>query len=268
MTYVLITGAASDVAVRLRKLLKSAYPRIRWSDIRPAADLGPEDEFVLADLGDPAVLAGLVAGVDSIVHLGGFTIDGEWEKVLNVNIDGVFRLFDAAYRAGVQRVVFASSNHAVGFYERTQRIGVDVTVRPDSRYGLAKAFGEAAGAYYADKHGLRVTCIRIGFVHDIPLDPRRISIWTSPDDLMQLIRIGLEHPDIHYEIFYGVSDNTASWYDNGRAYAFGYKPTGNSEVFRDQVLAEHRNVAVNPIAERFQGGPFASFEYDADKAGN
>jgi len=104
-------------------------------------------------------------------------------------------------------VVFASSNHAVGFYPRRRRIGVDAAVRPDSRYGVSKAFGEALGALYAFKHGLRVTCIRIGNFGDVPVDRRRLSIWLAPQDLVQLIRIGLEHADVRYEIFYGASDN-------------------------------------------------------------
>jgi len=265
MNKVLITGAASDVAGRLRAFLKDAYPRIRWSDIRRPAGLARDDEFVHADLADRDAVARLVEGVDGIVHLGGFTADGEWENVLAINIDGLFRLFDSAYRAGVKRIVFASSNHAVGFYPRSQKIGVDVKVRPDSRYGLSKAFGEALGAFYADKHGLRVTCIRIGYVDDMPIDRRRLSIWVRPDDLMQLVRIGLEHPELRYEIFYGVSNNDASFYDNSNAYKFGYTPVGNSEAFRAQVLAMDNQRPTDPVAEVFQGGPFASFEYDADK---
>ncbi len=97
-------------------------------------------------------------------------------------------------------------------------------MRPDSRYGVSKAFGEAIGAFYADKHGLRVTCLRIGNVGDAPIDQRRLSIWLAPEDLVQLIRIGLEHPDIHFEIFYGASDNAAAWWDNSNARRFGYKP--------------------------------------------
>ena len=93
---------------------------------------------------------------------------------------------------------------------RYHHIGTDVTVRPDSRYGVSKAFGEALGALYADKHGLRVLCLRIGNVGDQPLDQRRLSIWISPEDLAQLVRIGLEHPDLRYEIFYGASDNERS----------------------------------------------------------
>ena len=102
----------------------------------------------------------------------------------------------------------------------TRRIGVDVTTHPDSRYGVSKAFGEALGALYADKHGLRVTCLRIGNFGDAPLDKRRLAIWLKPDDLVQLIRIGLEHRDIHFEIFYGVSDNADSLVGQQQCAAF------------------------------------------------
>ncbi len=146
----------------------------------------------------------ITAGIDGIVHLGGHSNEGPWDTIHKANIVGCYNLFEAAYRAGVKRVVFASSNHAVGFYPRDQKIGVNVTLRPDSRYGVSKAFGEAVGALYADKHGLRVTCIRIGYVNDIPLDRRWLSIWIKPEDFLQLVRIGLEHPDIRFDIFYGI----------------------------------------------------------------
>ena len=178
------------------------------------------------------------------------------------NIIGCYNLFEAAYRAGVKRVVFASSNHAMGFYPRTKRIGVDVTVRPDSRYGISKAFGEAVGAFYADKHGLRVTCLRIGNVSDAPLDQRRLAIWLKPEDLVQLIRIGLEHRDIHFEIFYGASDNADAWWDNSNARRFGYKPIGKADEFRGQAMAAQAKAPPDPIGDRYQGGPFCSDEYD------
>ena len=120
--------------------------------------------------------------------------------------------------------MFASSNHAVGFYPRSRKIGTDVTLRPDTRYGVSKAFGEAVGALYAFKHGLRVTCLRIGNVADAPVDRRRLSIWLSPADLAQLVRIGLDHPDIRFEMFYGASDNARGWWDNSNARRYGYRP--------------------------------------------
>jgi len=265
MKSVLITGAAGDIGTRLRKLLKDAYPHLRSSDIRKPSDLAAGDDFVAADLADYAQVQKIVAGVEGIVHLGGFSVEGDWDTIHNANIVGCYNLFEAAYRAGVKRVIFASSNHAVGFYPRAQRIGVNVTVRPDSRYGVSKAFGEALGALYADKHGMRVTCVRIGNVADAPADERRLSIWVSPGDLAQLVRIGLEHPDIRFEIFYGVSDNAASWWDNSNARRFGYRPQGRAEDSRAEALAAQGKLKPDPIAARYQGGPFCSAEYDADR---
>src|SRR5215813_1843424 len=150
MQKVVITGTAGDIGTRLRKILRGVYPHIRASDIRDLADLAQVEKAV--------------AGMEGVVHLGGHAVEGSWPTILNANIIGCYNLFEAARRAGVKRVVFASSNHAIGFYPRSQRIGVDVRVRPDSRYGVSKAFGEALGSLYADKHGLRVTCLRIGNV--------------------------------------------------------------------------------------------------------
>jgi uronate dehydrogenase len=262
MQKILVTGAAGGLGTRLRKLMKGLYPSIRWSDIRKPDDLAADEDFVVADLTDLAAVKDIVAGVDGIVHLGGYSIEGPWETILNSNIIGCYNLFEAAYRTGVKRVVFASSNHAMGFYPRTQRIGVGVTVRPDSRYGISKAFGEAVGAFYADKHGLRVTCLRIGNVGDAPLDQRRLAIWLKPEDLVQLIRIGLEHRDIRFEIFYGASDNADAWWDNSNARRFGYKPVGKADDYREQALAAQAKLPPDPVGDRYQGGPFCSDEYD------
>jgi uronate dehydrogenase len=267
MKNILVTGAAGDIGTRLRKLLKGVYPRIRWSDIRTPADLAPDEEFAAADLSDSAQVEKIVVGIDGIVHLGGFSVEGPWSTILDANIIGCHNIFEVAYRAGVKRVVFASSNHAVGFYPRERKIGVDVTVRPDSRYGLSKAFGEALGAFYAGKHGLRVTCLRIGNVNDAPLDKRRLSIWLKPEDLVQLIRIGLDHPDIRFEIFYGASDNDTAWWDNSNARRFGYRPKGRSQDFLAEAMAAQAKLPPDPIGDRFQGESFCTQEYDADRMG-
>jgi len=266
MQTILITGAAGDVGTRLRRLLKGVYPRIRISDIRKPADLRADEEFIAADLADYGQVEKITAGTEGIVHLGGYSVEGPWDTIHKSNIVGCYNLFEAAYRTGVKRVVFASSNHAVGFYPRDKKIGVDVTVRPDSRYGVSKAFGEAIGALYADKHGMRVTCIRIGNVNDRPLDKRRLSIWIKPEDLVKLVRIGLEHPDIRFEVFYGASHNEAAWWDNSNAARFGYRPDGRSEEFRALAMAEQAKLSADAIGDRFQGGPFCSDEYDVRSA--
>jgi uronate dehydrogenase len=262
MHTVLVTGAAGGIGTRLRKLLKGVYPRIRWSDLKAPANMSADEEFVAADLADIKAVEKAVEGVQGVVHLGGFSIEGPWETILNSNIVGAYNLFEAARRKKVERVVFASSNHVVGFYPRRRRIGVEQPVRPDTRYGLSKAFGESVGALYAFKHGLRVTCIRIGNVDDAPVDRRRLSIWLKPEDLVQLIRIGLEHPDIRYEIFYGASDNDRGFWDNSSAFRYGYRPAGRSEEFRDAALAAQEKLPADPIADWYEGGPFCSQEFD------
>jgi uronate dehydrogenase len=262
MRTVLVTGAAGGVGTRLRRLLKGIYPVLRLSDRIAPADLGADEIFVKADLAAMAEVERAVEGIDGIVHLGGHSTEGPWPAILDANIVGCYNLFEAARRAGVGRVVFASSNHAVGFYPRRRRIGVDAPVRPDSRYGVSKAFGEALAAFYAYKHGLRVTSLRIGNVGDAPIDRRRLSIWISPEDLVQLIRIGLEHPDVRCEIFYGVSDNARGWWDNSAAFRFGYRPQGRAEEHAAAAVAAEARLPADPVGDWYQGGSYCSDEFE------
>jgi uronate dehydrogenase len=264
MQRILITGAAGDVGSRLTALLRDVY-QLRLSDIRPPGAVPGNAEFIPADLTDLAAVGRAVAGMDGIVHLGGFSVEGPWDAILQANIIGCHNLFEAAHQAGVRRVVFASSNHAVGFYPRRRKIGTDVPVRPDSRYGVSKAFGEALGALYAYKHGMRVTCLRIGNVADAPVDRRRLAIWLRPEDLAQLVRIGLDHPDIRYEIFYGASDNERAWWDNANAYRYGYRPQFRSEDFRDDALAAQATLPADAVGDWYQGGAFCGAEYDGEE---
>jgi uronate dehydrogenase len=264
MQTVLITGAAGGIGTRLRTLLKDAYPQLRLSDIRAPADLAADERFVAADLADLAAVERAVAGVQGIVHLGGVSVEHPWEEVLQSNIIGCYNLFEAARRQKVERIVFASSNHAVGFYPRRRRIGVNAPVRPDSRYGVSKAFGEAIGALYAYKHGLRVTCLRIGNFADAPVDQRRLSIWISPEDLAALIRIGLEHPDVRFEIFFGASNNARGWWDNEPAFRYGYRPASRAEEHAAPALAAQQALPADPVGDWYQGGPFCSAEFDGD----
>jgi uronate dehydrogenase len=262
MNRVLVTGAAGGIGTRLRTLLKGIYPDICWSDLKTPAGLKPDERFIQADLAVMSEVEKAVDGVQGIVHLGGFSTEGPWDTILNANIIGCYNVFEAARRAGVERIVFASSNHAVGFYPRQRRIGTDDLVRPDSRYGASKAFGEALAALYAHKHGLRVTCLRIGNFADAPMDKRRLSIWLAPQDLVQLIRIGLEHPDIRHEIFYGASDNARAWWDNSAAFRYGYRPQGRAEDHATAALAADAALPPDRIGEWYQGGPYCSDEFD------
>jgi uronate dehydrogenase len=259
MKRILLTGAAGGVARAIRPLMRADY-LTRLSDRRAVDDRAGEEEDTPADLGDIAALRQAVAGVDGIVHLGGYALEADWEVIHAANIVGCYNLFEAARLEGVKRIVFASSNHAVGFYPRQGKLGPDVSPRPDTRYGLSKAFGEALGALYAFKYGLSVMSIRIGNVAPRPTDVRRLSIWISPRDLYQLIRIGLEADGIKHEIVYGASGNTRSWWDNSNATRLGYRPQDNAEAYAGEVLANDPGKTGDERIDLNQGGSFCIAE--------
>ena len=186
MKTILITGAAGDVGTHLRRELAAKY-RIRASDLRDLAVKFKGQKFMRADISKFADALKITKGVDAIVHLGGYSVEGPWEGILSANIVGCYNVFEAARRNGVKRILFPTSNHAVGFYPRSQTIDHRVTIKPDSRYGVSKVFGEALGSLYADKYGMQVYCMRIGNVGPVPIDKRRLSIWFSPRDRKSVV---------------------------------------------------------------------------------
>ena len=156
MYRVLITGAGGGIGRGLRETLRGVYPLLRLSDrieIAPARD---GEEVDQTDIADMESVEHMVQGCDGIIHLGGISGENTWEKILEGNIVGLYNTFEAARNAGVKRVVMATSNHAVGFYPRSQTINHQVTVRPDSRYGVSKAFSEALAS--VPNHKLVISC--------------------------------------------------------------------------------------------------------------
>jgi uronate dehydrogenase len=260
---IVMTGAAGGVGTMIRPLLRDRYEMV-LSDRAAIGDLAANESFVEADITDPAAMERLLEGADGLIHLGGHSVEGPWDAILNANIIGLYNAYEAARRQGCQRIVFATTNHVVGFYRRQVTIDHTVMPRPDSRYGVSKAFGEALGRMYADKHGLRVLNIRIGNVDRKPVDRRRLSIWVSPRDLVQLMRIGLEHPDIHFEVVYGVSDNARGWYDNSNALRLGYAPQDQSEDYAAEATAADSVVSDDLVGEQFMGGGFCGIEFSGD----
>lgn len=257
MKTILITGAGGGIGGHLRREFAGKY-RMRLSDIRPIENLSSNESFEAADIADPGAMARVTEGVDAIVHLGGYSVEGPWEDILQANIVGCYNVFEAARSNGVKRIIFATSNHAVGFYRRDETIDDRVYPKPDSRYGVSKVFGEALGSLYADKYGMEVFCMRIGNVGERPLDKRRLAIWLSPRDCAQLVTIGVEHPEIRFEIVYGVSGNNRSWYDNSNAFRLGYLPQDNGEDFAAEILAKEQPGDLR--AETYQGGTFVHIE--------
>jgi uronate dehydrogenase len=258
MKTILITGAAGDVGTHLRRELAGKYV-LRVSDLRSLKKINKEEQFVRADISKMSDALRITKGVDAVVHLGGYSVEGPWEGILSANIVGCYNVFEAARRNGVRRILFPTSNHATGFYRRDHVIDHRVYPKPDSRYGVSKVFGEALASLYADKYGMQMYCMRIGNVGPAPLDKRRLSIWFSPRDLAQLVTIGIEHPDISFEIVYGVSGNKRSWYDNSNAYRLGYRPQDDSETVAAETLAREKP-GEDPVAALYQGGVFCVAE--------
>src|SRR5476651_563720 len=232
MTRVLITGAAGHIGRVLRAGFQGHYA-LRLADIAPQAEAQAGEEIVTADITRLEDRVPVMEGVDVVVHLAGIPDEDRWERIRDMNIEGCYNVFEAARQAGVKRVVFASSNHAVGFHRRDRVIDNTVEPRPDSRYGVSKVFGEALGRLYADKYGLSVACLRIGTFRtpDRPVDARQLLTWISHRDMVQLVRRCIDHPNYHFVTAYGVSNNLRSRWDNTNVKFLGYRPEDDSEIF-------------------------------------
>ena len=189
------------------------------------------------------------------VHLGGVSVERSFEEILPANIQGVYHVYEAARLHGVRRVVFASSNHVIGFYEQGAQLDADVPLRPDGYYGLSKAYGENLSRFYYDRYGIETVCLRIGSSFPEPRDRRMMVTWLSYDDLTDLVVRSLFTPNVGHLIAYGASANRDSWWDNHGAAALGFAPGDSSEIFRAQVEAQPPLAADDPAA-RYQGGAF------------
>jgi uronate dehydrogenase len=255
---VLVTGAAGRIGRTLRAGLRGRYPVLRLLDVVPQEPAGPGEEVVTVDLNDRSATEQAMEGVDMVVHLAAIPDEAPFDDILTGNITTTYSVFEAARRAGVRRVVFASTNHVTGFYPRSETVGPEDPVRPDSFYGVSKAFGEALGRLYVDKYGLEVVCLRIGAFEERPTLPRQLSIWLSPRDCVQLVRRCLEAPEVGFLIVYGVSANTRSWWQDDAAARLGYRPQDNAEQFAAEVEESSRTPA--RLADRLQGGSFVERE--------
>jgi len=159
---ILLTGAAGALGRWLRPRLVEKYGKLRVSDKVDPAPLGKGEESVIADISNFEQVSRAVAGCGAIIHFGAYSIEAKWETILPANIVGTYNVYEAARLHGVKRIVFASSNHAIGFHEVTTKLDADSLQKPRSPYGVAKAFGHWMGSMYVDKFGFEVACLRIG----------------------------------------------------------------------------------------------------------
>jgi uronate dehydrogenase len=252
----LLTGAAGGLGQALRERLKANCDILRLSDRAGLGEAGAQEEVVLADLADADAVSTMVQGVDAIVHLGGVSVEGSFQPILQANILGVYNLYEAARQHGVKRVVFASSNHVTGFYRQSETITANEPARPDSLYGVSKAFGEDLSRFYFDRYGIETACVRIGSSFPEPRDRRMLATWLSFDDLHRLITACLTTPVLGHSIIFGMSDNAVTWWDNSGARHVGYVPQDSSDVFREAVYARTSAPDLSDPAVQFQGGGF------------
>ncbi|GAB2702330.1 NAD-dependent epimerase/dehydratase family protein [Kitasatospora kifunensis] len=259
----LITGAAGRVGTLMRPRLARPGRLLRLLDIAPlpAPGAGEAVETLQASVTDLDAMREACAGVDAVIHLGGLSTERPWEQILDTNINGSYTVLEAARRAGVPRVVFASSNHAVGFHPADQGEAADYLFpRPDTFYGVSKVAGEALGSLYHDRYSLDVICLRIGSCFERPLNARMLATWLAPDDCARLLEAVLAAPEPGFKVVWGISANTRAWWSLAQARALGYRPQCDAEQFATEL-----GDMVGEFDHRYLGGPFCSPELDAPK---
>jgi len=252
----LLTGAGGGLGVELRKRLKPYCETLRVSDHVDIAPAAAGEEVKLAALQDRAAMRSLLANVDAVVHMGGVSVEGPFDPILQANIEGAYNLYEAARIQKVKRVVFASSNHVTGFYRQDEVIGIDDPVRPDSLYGVSKAFGESLSRFYFDRYGIETACLRIGSSFPEPKDRRMLATWLSYDDLERLVIACLATPVLGHTIVYGVSDNPVTWWDNTGARHVGFVPHDSSDQFRAKLEQRQPGIDLADPVHVYQGGGF------------
>ncbi|MGY1682846.1 NAD-dependent epimerase/dehydratase family protein [Geodermatophilus sp. SYSU D01176] len=265
---VLVTGAAGRIGTVLRGGLPERGWALRSLDVVPIADPRPGEEQVVADVTDLAALTDAAEGASAVVHLGGISGESTWAAVSHANIDGTRCVLEAARRAGVPRVVLASSNHATGFTPRPAS-GLlredDGLARPDTYYGVSKVAMEALGSLYADRYGLDVVCLRIGTAAPEPTTTRHLATWLSPGDSVRLVDAALLAPSPGFAVVWGISANTRAWWDLTAARALGYEPADDAEVYAEALVAVHGEPdPADPVHGRV-GGEFTLPQYDAEE---
>jgi uronate dehydrogenase len=261
---IVLTGAAGRVGRMLRDRLGRPGRVLRLVDTAPLA-AGPGEEAIQASVTDLDAMTAACAGAAAVLHLGGISGEAPWEQIAEVNINGTYVIFEAARREQVSRVVFASSNHAVGFSPRAGFPVPDYAFpAPDTYYGVAKVAGEALAALYHSRYGLDAICLRILTCADRPANVRALSTWLSPDDAGRLFEAALTVPGPGFRVAYGVSANTRGGFVSlAEARALGYEPRDDAEAYAAEVIAAAGEPDPADPTLAYLGGPFCLPEFDA-----
>jgi uronate dehydrogenase len=256
---VLLTGASGALGRELTRALSRQRWALRLTDIVDFPESVPDSaSFTKADLEDGVTLLRLAEGCGAILHFGGASVERPFEEVIGPNIRGVYHIYEAARRERA-RVVFASSNHAIGFHERSERLDEDCQLRPDGFYGLSKAYGEFMGRLYWDKHGVESVSIRIGSSFPEPADERMLATWLSYPDLERLIMRCVLADKTGCSVIWGASKNARmTWWGRDARQKIGWEPEDSSDSFAAKVAGK---TSGNPVVERYQGGGYTAIGY-------
>jgi uronate dehydrogenase len=259
---ILLTGASGALGRMLAKGLAEAGHTLRLTDIAPFPDpLPPRASFVRADLEDGLAIVRQAEGCSTILHFGGYSVEAAFETIIGPNLRGLYHVYEAARREGA-RVVFASSNHAMGFHERASVSGTvtdfDAQHRPDGYYGLSKVYGEMMGRLYWDKHGVENVNVRIGSCTPKPMNARALSTWLSYPDLLSMMEGCIRADRVGHAVVWGASANPATFWGKDHRDRIGWQPKDNAEAWRAEIEGK---VSGNAVEERYQGGFFCPMEY-------
>lgn len=260
MKKLVLTGAAGRLGSYLREPLTALCDELVSTDI--ADDIGtlyPGETYIKADLAQMDEIAPVVEGADMVIHFGAIVDEKPFEELLGPNFVGSYNIWEAGYKAGVKRIVYASSIHAVGMHLKSDFIGIDAEHRPDTFYGLAKCFTEDLGRMYWDKRDMESVHLRILSCAQVN-NTRALGSWLSYPDLIQLVVRAIDTPSVGFAIVYGVSNNDRAPVDNAKASFLGYRPVDNAEVYAAQVLAEAPPVDTTDPGQMCHGGPFAKVD--------
>jgi uronate dehydrogenase len=256
MKRLLITGAAGNMGTAMRQRLAHLADTIRVSDIADLGQAGRNEELFPCDLSDKEQVMRMVEGCDGILHLGGVPSENTFERILKSNIQGLHNLYEAARKQGRPRILFASTNHTVGFYRQDQFIGKDSPTRPDGLYGVSKCFGEGLAWMYFEKFGQETAIVRIGACWPKPTTVRMLSIWLSFDDMASLCEHVFQAPYLGCPTIWGVSNNQPQWWDNFPSAYLGWKPKDSAETYRAELERDPGVPAKESAQAVWQGGGF------------
>lgn len=257
---IVLTGAAGRLGSYLREpLSKMAEELVSTDIVDNLGQLYEGESYQQADLTSLAEMEAVLDGADMVVHFGAIGDEAPFETILGPNIIGAYNVWEAAYRKGVRRVVYASSVHAVGMHSRTEGIDLDASHKPDTFYGLAKCFAEDLASLYWDKRGIESVCMRIFSCAQVN-NARALGTWLAYDDLIHLVEQSITTPVTKFTVVYGISNNSRSPVNNSKAAYLGYRPKDNAEEFAAAVLADTPMLDLNDPEHLFLGGPFASVE--------